>query len=301
MRKVIALAASVVLTVPAAASAQAPAPVVKLSAASRALEGEAWRVRGSVVPATAMQVRITRGGRLVQSRTVTPAPDGRFTLRLKGRSPGTYRVVAMHPATAELAYARSERRRVTVHRASAGPSASGFVVRVLQTRLRSAGYVVGERGRYDARTARAVLAFRKNTGMPRTSSASPAIFRRLRNGGGRFPVRYPRHGRHIEADLSKQVIALIGAGGKVERIYPVSSGAPSTPTITGNFAVYRRDPGTNALGMIHSSYFRGGYAIHGYRSVPTHPASHGCLRVPPDDARSIFDWIRYGTRVDVYP
>jgi lipoprotein-anchoring transpeptidase ErfK/SrfK len=137
--------------------------------------------------------------------------------------------------------------------------------------------------------------------MPRTTFASTAVFRRLARGGGRYRVRYPSHGRHIEASLSKQVMVLIGAGGRVERIYPISSGSPNTPTITGNFAVYRREPGTNVLGMIHSSYFRGGYAIHGYRSVPVYPASHGCLRVPPDDALSVFKWIRFGTRVDVYP
>jgi lipoprotein-anchoring transpeptidase ErfK/SrfK len=53
--------------------------------------------------------------------------------------------------------------------------------------------------------------------------------------------------------------------------------------------------------MIHSSYFVGAYAIHGYHSVPVFAASHGCLRVPPAEALWIFRWIRLGTRVDVYP
>ena len=52
--------------------------------------------------------------------------------------------------------------------------------------------------------------------------------------------------------------------------------------------------------MVHSSYFIRGYAIHGYPSVPAYNASHGCLRVPIPDAMAIFNWVNYGTRVDVY-
>jgi lipoprotein-anchoring transpeptidase ErfK/SrfK len=52
--------------------------------------------------------------------------------------------------------------------------------------------------------------------------------------------------------------------------------------------------------MVHSMYFFGGYAIHGYPSVPTGPASHGCLRIPIPNARFLFRWVDYGDRVDVY-
>jgi lipoprotein-anchoring transpeptidase ErfK/SrfK len=123
--------------------------------------------------------------------------------------------------------------------------------------------------------------------------------RRLANGGGYFKVRYPGHGKHIEADLSKQVMALM-RGRKVERIYPVSSGAPSTPTIRGNFRFYLAQPGYNSKEMYFSKYFRGNYAIHGYKSVPVYPASHGCLRTPIPDAKAIYDWIDMGDRIDVY-
>jgi lipoprotein-anchoring transpeptidase ErfK/SrfK len=53
--------------------------------------------------------------------------------------------------------------------------------------------------------------------------------------------------------------------------------------------------------MVHSSYFIGGYAIHGYVSVPAYAASHGCLRVPIPSAWSIYTWVRMGDIVDVYP
>ena len=90
-------------------------------------------------------------------------------------------------------------------------------------------------------------------------------------------------------------------GGKVERIYHTSSGAPATPTVRGKFRVYMKTPGTNAKGMVDSSYFIRGYAIHGYASVPPYNASHGCLRVPVPNARSIYDWLRIGDVVWVEP
>ncbi|MGH2900398.1 MAG: L,D-transpeptidase, partial [Solirubrobacteraceae bacterium] len=171
--------------------------------------------------------------------------------------------------------------------------------RALQRRLRRLGYVTGSPGSFDGRTARAVLAFRKVTGMARTSSASIDVMRAIAKGRGGFAIRFRSHGRHIEADLSRQVIALVAAG-RVQRIYPISSGKPSTPTVLGSYKVYSKTPGTNAKGMVHSAYFFRGYATHGYASVPIYPASHGCLRVPIPDARSLFDWIAIGTPVDVY-
>src|SRR5262249_61511256 len=36
-----------------------------------------------------------------------------------------------------------------------------------------------------------------------------------------------------------------------------------------------------SLGRLYNPwYFNGGIAVHGYPSVPTYPASHGCARIP---------------------
>ena len=77
--------------------------------------------------------------------------------------------------------------------------------------------------------------------------------------------------------LAKQVLVL-AKGDKPFAIYPVSSGKPSTPTVTGHFSFFRQEPGYNSEGMYYSFYFYGGYAVHGYASVPDYPASHGCVR-----------------------
>jgi hypothetical protein len=273
---------------------------------STILAGSRVRVRGTVgayVPNETVMVRVASNGHKLHAEQVTiqAGPDGSGTFLLSYRATRTGRLVvrAVHDPTPALDALDAVGRSVDVLPRRVGPRSGRTAVRALQRRLRRLGYVVGARGAYDARTARAVLAFRKVTGMPRRFDASSSLMRAIAHGAGSFRIRRPAHGRHIEADLSRQVIALI-SGGRVERIYPVSSGAPSTPTIRGAFRVYAKTPGTNFKGMVDSAYFSGGYATHGYFSVPAFPASHGCLRVPIPDARSLFRWIRIGTRVDVY-
>ncbi|HEX8207779.1 MAG TPA: L,D-transpeptidase, partial [Solirubrobacteraceae bacterium] len=173
-------------------------------------------------------------------------------------------------------------------------------VKILQRHLARKGYVVGRRGVMDGRTQRAIVAFRKVTGLARTASASGPMTARLARGGGSFRLRHPEvKGRHVEADLSRQVLVLAN-GDKVERIYPTSSGSPATPTVRGTYNFYMAQPGYNAKEMYYSKYFIRGYAIHGYKSVPVFNASHGCLRVPIPDAVSIYNWIQIGDRIDVY-
>ena len=310
-------AGAIAPALPATAAAQSTPAAPKLSitteqvnvAGGRAsvLTGQQWRVRVVLRPLVAGQtavVRFYRNGHRVQAAQLplAPSPTGQSafaTFTFKSARPGRIVVRATHFATPQVPTLKAKAVRVSVVSPSARPGARGPVVRLLQRQLARLGYVVGRLGFYDARTARAVLAFRKVTGMRRTAIASSDVFKRLARGGGVFRVRFPGHGKHVEADLSRQVIVLI-RNGKAERIYPVSSGKPSTPTIQGHFRVYLKAPGTNAKGMFMSSYFIRGYAIHGYPSVPVFPASHGCIRVANAEAVSIFNWLSRGDIVDVY-
>jgi lipoprotein-anchoring transpeptidase ErfK/SrfK len=305
---------------PAQALAQAPVPPAPAPAPapmtltlervggtqSTVLAGVRVRVHGSIpafVPDETVKVRISSNGRKVFARRVAIQPGaagtGSFEVSYRATRIGRLVVRAVHDPTPALGPLTAVGRSVDVLPRRVSPASRRSAVRALQRRLRRLGYVVGAPGAYDARTARAVLAFRKVTGVRRTYDASSAVMRAIARGAGSFRIRRPSHGRHIEADLSRQVIALI-AHGRVERIYPISSGAPATPTIRGSFRVYSKTPGTNAKGMVDSAYFIGAYATHGYPSVPPFPASHGCMRVPLADALSLFHWIRIGTRVDVY-
>jgi lipoprotein-anchoring transpeptidase ErfK/SrfK len=296
---------------PTPTPAPAPAPAklsIKLQRVQQVshdrviLRGKKVRVVGTLTPFVAGQkvtVGLYRGSHRVRQKTVTVGQGGGFTTLLKAPE-GKLNVRAAHKATPQQAAANAKKVRLLGIKSHAGPGARGATVRIIQTRLSTLHYAVARSGVFDASTSRAVIAYRKMRGWARVGSASKAVVRGLLAGKGTFKPRFPSHGKHVEADLSRQVLVLLN-GSKPYRIYTVSSGKASTPTVLGRFKVYSRQIGTNALGMVDTSYFIGGYAIHGYHDVPTFPASHGCLRVPIPNARSIYDWLRIGDRVDVYP
>jgi peptidoglycan hydrolase-like protein with peptidoglycan-binding domain len=272
-----------------------------------ALAGQPWRVRVVMQPWVEGQtatVRFYRHGHKlrvvnVNLRMSATGKSGMAVVAFKTATAGAVEVRATHLVTPTAPQLLATPVKVNVAALRARPGARGPAVRLLQQHLAAMGYVTGRRGLFDERTARAVLAFRKVTGMARTTVADTSLFKALLAGKGTFKVRHPDHGKHVEADLSRQVIALI-QGSRVERIYPASSGKPSTPTIQGSFRVYSKSPGFNAKGMFYSNYFIRGFAIHGYAEVPVFAASHGCLRIPIPDAISVFRWIRIGDIVDVY-
>jgi hypothetical protein len=271
-------------------------------------EGQTVVLRGRARPFVAGQrvnVRVTRkGGGKVKTKTlrlrrVGTRNAGQFKLKFVPKATGLHKVTAVHKRTrAQKRFGAVERRKVLDNTASLG--SRGIRVRALQKGLKQLGYA-GFRvtGYFDSGTARAVLAFRKVTTLGRTTYASTEVFKRVFERRGTFKLKYPNAGKHVEADLSRQVLVL-AKDGKPVRIYHTSSGKPSTPTVLGSFRFYRKDAGTNGVGMVHSSYFIGGYAIHGYHSVPTYPASHGCLRVPIPSAWNIYSWIDIGDRIFVY-
>ncbi len=266
------------------------------------LSGTRIRVEGTLKPATrGAHVTITfkRHGHTLRKVT-TGAGDGDFVVGLNTKREGRVTVRATHEATDKLTAASSKTHHITVIKPSVHAGEHSSSVRWLQRKLAAKHYLVSRNGTYDAATQRAVLAFRKVTNMARTYDADRAVFRRLDAGMGDFKVRYASHGRHVEGDITHQVIALINPGGKVYRILPTSSGKPSTPTVLGHFRVYLKTPGTNAKGMVDSSYFIRGYAVHGYYDVPTYSASHGCLRIPIPNASFVYRWMTVGTPVDVY-
>jgi hypothetical protein len=297
---------------PAKKKAQAVAASMTLSLARVggkrrvALARDRIRVTGRVsayVPGERVEIRVFRGKHRIQTKFVAlqPRPDGSafFLLGVSPSRPGKVVILAVHAASAALGEFSAASQSIEILPRRVGRRSGRVAIRALQSRLARLGYVVGRRGRFDARTGRAVLAFRKVTRMARTTQATKSVMRRIAAGGGVFRMRYPSHGRHMEADISRQVLVLI-AGRKVQRIYPISSGKASTPTVLGHFRVYSKTPGTNAKGMVDSAYFIRGYATHGYPQVPVFPASHGCLRVPIPDARRLFNWITIGTPIDTY-
>ena len=82
------------------------------------------------------------------------------------------------------------------------------------------------------------------------------------------------------------------------------SGSSITPI--GDFAINRRIAGWREsslnIGRLYNPlYFNGGIALHGSLSVPNHPASHGCIRLPMHVAEYLPSELPDGTPVHVLP
>jgi len=270
--------------------------------------GREFRARGTItpyVPGQKVRVDLLRDGKVV--RHLHPAVkrgksgrSGVFAVKIKRSRAATYRLRAFHKGTKLQRYGRSNKVAVHLIDGAIAYGHGGAAVRLLQRGLRRMHYPASSSGVYDSATQRAVMAWRKVTGRPRTYSADRSVLLGVLARQGVWKVRHPHDGHHVEADISMQVLVLVD-GNKVVRIQHTSSGKPSTPTILGRFSVYRKEPGTNSHGMVDSSYFIRGYAIHGYAEVPTYNASHGCLRVPVADAATIYNWLHYGDVVWVEP
>ena len=85
-----------------------------------------------------------------------------------------------------------------------------------------------------------------------------------------------------------------------------ASAATSTSAlqVEQRLAALRYDRGwhTSRLGQLYNAvYFYGGYAIHGSRSVPAQPASHGCIRIPMSAAEWFPGHVSTATAVYVLP
>jgi L,D-transpeptidase-like protein len=215
------------------------------------------------------------------------------------RKGGKYAASARHVANRKLGGDHTVRKSWKVSYRAIAHGSCGRVVHGFRLALNRLGYVPGGGSCFNGKMGRAVLAFRKVNGMARTERAGKGVVKQVFSGRGGYRVRYPHAGEHVEASLSKQVI-VFSKGDRPFAIYPISSGKPSTPTIQGHFNFYYSQPGYNSEGMYYSRYFHGGYAIHGYHSVPNYPASHGCLRTYISDQPEIYNLIFIGEDIFVF-
>ena len=172
------------------------------------------------------------------------------------------------------------------------PGSSGPQVLAAQQRLTAAGYWLGTPdGHYGDLTLQAVTALQKVAGLGRDGVLGPKTQAAL--DGASRPQPHSSTGHVIEIDLKRQVLLVVDDG-VLSRILNASSGsgiyytAPDghlahATTPTGKFQVSWAVDGwdTSPLGHLYRPrYFHPrGIAVHGYPSVPPHPASHGCVRV----------------------
>jgi hypothetical protein len=315
------LAALALLLVPATASAASagtkaaapppvPGPVVKIAVGH--LHGGSAKiydtvpVTGTIAPfAPGQRVEVTfylNGHRLVSHQVAVSKGSGEtgsFSSSVIVREDGRYAVSAHHAATALLGADSTVRKSWRVNFPSLHPGECGNVVKGFKKAMAKMGYVAGGGSCFNGRTGREVLAYRKVNGMNRSQKAGASLVKSVFGGKGGYHVKYPSAGEHAEVPLDKQVLVL-SKGDKPFAIYPISSGKPSTPTITGHYSFYRQEPGYNSEGMYYSFYWHNGYAVHGYHEVPNYAASHGCVRTFIADQPRIYEQLHYGESIFVF-
>jgi hypothetical protein len=308
----LALCAALILPAAAAAKQQPKGPqksTVKIRVGH--LHGGRARIL-STVPVTGTVRPFARGqrvevtfflnGRRIESKTVRVRRAngaGAFRARIRIEEAGKYAVSAHLPAGGSLRGDTTVRKSWRVSFPSLHRGRCDSVVRAFKRGMRKMGYASGGGSCFNGRTGREVLAYRKVNGMERNEHAGKGLVKRVFAGRGGYRVRHPDAGEHAEVPLSKQVLVL-AKGDRPFAVYPVSTGKPSTPTITGEYSFYLREAGYNAEGMYYSFYWHGGYAVHGYASVPNYAASHGCIRTYIADQPRIYYQLSYGEPIFVY-
>jgi lipoprotein-anchoring transpeptidase ErfK/SrfK len=101
----------------------------------------------------------------------------------------------------------------------------------------------------------------------------------------------------LEVNKGRQVLLVVREG-RVTTVVHASTGATGNTPI-GRWHVYRKAAGWDWV-LWYPMYFQGGFAIHGYPSVPTFPASHGCVRVPMWIAPDLYSTDPFGQTVYAY-
>ncbi len=184
--------------------------------------------------------------------------------------------------------------------------------RAAEQRLSDLGYWTGRvDGRWDTASRHALIAFQKVEGLKPTGRLTRAHFETLLSANRPAPREAGK--AHVEVDLIRQVLFIVDDTGTVTKILPVSSGngklfvsqgwAREAHTHPGRYQVREKLAGwkKSPLGRLYYPvYFMYGTAIHGYPSVPTKPASHGCVRIPMSAAREFYKITPVGMPVIVH-
>jgi hypothetical protein len=313
------LAAALVLALPAAAAAAPKSPpkpppvpeaTVKIDVGhlhgGRADIYDTVPVHGTLspyVPGQKVEVTFYLDGHRLLSRQVAVSKgsggSGSFESSVIIKEDGKYAVAAKHAATATLGGDSTVRKSWKVSFPSLHPGQCSQVVKGFKKAMAAMGYVAGGGKCFNGRLGREVLAYRKVNEMNRSQKAGAGLVKKVFGGKGGYHPKYPDAGEHAEVPLGKQVLVLIKKG-KPFAIYPVSTGKPSTPTITGHYTFYRQEPGYNSEGMYYSFYWHNGYAVHGYAEVPNYAASHGCVRTFIADQPRIYEQLHYGESIFVF-
>lgn len=111
----------------------------------------------------------------------------------------------------------------------------------------------------------------------------------------------------ILVDLSEQVMVVETPNLNQPIVWDVSTARKGMVTPTGNYQptwmtpMHRSKKYKNAP-MPYSIFFKGGYAIHGTDAISKlgTRASHGCIRLHPDNARALYKLVSFYGKENTY-
>jgi hypothetical protein len=188
---------------------------------------------------------------------------------------------------------------------------TGDAVRELQDKLLALHFDPGDAdGTFGQNTRFALWAFQKTQGLEPTGVVDAATKKALSDPRPPAVLVPDGPADRVEVSIKTQLLTVY-VGGELKLVSHISTGSGKSycvegdcskaTTPKGDFATSWRVNGwrTSRLGQLFNPvYFHGGIAVHGYPSVPLHPASHGCVRIPMHTA-TIFPGL-VGTGEAVY-
>jgi hypothetical protein len=143
-------------------------------------------------------------------------------------------------------------------------------------------------GRYDARTRRAVCAWRTVTGRPESRRAPSAAEARAIVASGGLPTAKGSMVTGVNVSITCQAAFWVGANREYRRVMAATTGKKGFRTRVGTHRIFvthhvwRYSTIYPEARMYKPMQFSGGQALHGSATdllVKTYPASHGCVRM----------------------
>ncbi|MCB0879363.1 MAG: L,D-transpeptidase [Thermoleophilia bacterium] len=257
----------------------------------------AWRVAGGY-PNGRVRIELSIDGRRAGTVRAT-IRNQRVSLKLPVNGVGRFQARLVLPARGGLHLARFAPVSFRVRGERVGSGSSSTWNRSLRAALRFRGFHAPGGRSFDYRMGDAVVAFHKAYGRARTTTFEASDWTRLTRK--RVQVRDRSSGMHIEIDKSRQILMQV-TDGRPTFVIHVSSGATGN-TPAGHWRINWKGnwvPSLYGSLLYKSMSFVGSFAIHGYPSVPTTPASHGCVRVPMWIAATLYSKTPVGTKVYIY-
>jgi hypothetical protein len=121
------------------------------------------------------------------------------------------------------------------------------------------------------------------------------------------PVKQPSNPSAVRVKLSTSAQRLyVVEGNEVLLATPICVGTAATPTPQGTFPIRAKraerrrasSPGAGYPMTYWMEFYSPAYGMH-WGFIKPYPATHGCVRLPLNSARKVFNLVRVGTPIDV--